>query len=489
VADTTPASHTGELRRQAASSARWMTIATVVRVVTQLAQVFILGRLLAPEDFGLMAMVMFVVVLGQAIGDAGISNAVIHYQDTTRRELSSLFWLNVAVGAVVFALAWLCAPLFAAVYHEPRLVSLVRLSSVVFLVMPLGQLFQVLLEKGLVFRRLALIEIIAALVGLAAAVWCALEGYGVYALVWGMLALAAVKAVLLASLGWSVWRPALVFAWSACRRFLRFGVFQMGDRVVGQMGAQVDRFLLGVLVGARPLGFYNVAYNLALRPFVLVNPIVTRVAFPVFARVQTRDEQLRKGFLQMIELIALVLVPLYTALVVLAEPIIYVGPSAKFAEAIPMLRVLGLAGMVLSLGNPMGSLILAKGRPGVSLAMGALRTVLDIIAVSITARMGAVAVAVAVLIVRAGVMFPLGFGIRWMLVRMRPGEYLAALAPFFLASIAMAATMWSMGHWIEWPSQLVQLAVVLVVGSGIYAGLLLLFRREMIVRIIATVRS
>lgn len=479
----------GALRRQAAHSARWMTVATATRVVTQLAQVVILGRLLVPEDFGLMAMVMFVVVFGQAVGDAGISNAVIHYQDATRRELSSLFWLNVGAGAAVFALVWLGAPLFALIYHEPRLVGLVHLSAVVFLVMPVGQLFQVLSEKGLLFRRLALIEIVAALAGLGVAVWCALTGLGVYALVWGMLAQAGVKAVALAVAGWKQWQPSLVFAWRECRRFLRFGLFQMGDRVLNQMGAQVDRFLLGVILGARPLGFYNVAYNLALRPFLLINPIVTRVAFPVFARVQTRNEQLRSGFLQMIELIAAVLVPLYAALIVLAEPIIYVGPSAKFAPAIPMLRVLGVVGMVLSLGNPMGSLILAKGRPGISFGLGALRLALDVAAVSMAAHMGAVAVAVAVLIVRAGIMFPVGFFIRWLLVRMRPGEYLATLAPFFFSSAVMSAVMWSLEHWVVWPSHLVELVVCLAAGGVVYAGLLLVFDRARVMRIIGNVRS
>jgi O-antigen/teichoic acid export membrane protein len=478
-----------KLRSKAASSARWMTVATATRVVAQLLQLFILGRLLDPEDFGLMAMVTVVLVFGQTVGDAGISNAIIHYQDAKRRELSSLYWLNVMAGAVVFAALLLSAPLVADLYDEPRLTGLVTLASFALLIAPFGHQFQVLHEKELLFRRLALIEISAAVAGLIVAVSCALRGQGVHSLVWGLLGGAAVKALLLGGAGWVRWRPELRFRWNECRRFFRFGAFQMAERVCNQVGTQMDRLLLGIMVGARPLGFYNVAHNLALRPYLLINPIVTRVAFPVFARVQTRDDQLRSGFLQMIELIAAVLIPLYTALVVLAEPIIHVGPSAKWAASVPLLQILGLVGMVLSLGNPVGSLILAKGRPGLAVAINALRIVLDIIAITIAARFGLRAVAIAVLIVRAGIMFPLGFGVRWMLVRMRPLEYLSTIAPFFASSAIMGAAMYAVSRWIDWPMHVVELVVGLVVGCAVYVAVLLLWQRDRVTRIWSNVKS
>lgn len=479
---------TSDLRKSAASSARWMSVATVVRVVTQLLQAFILGHLLLPEDFGLMGMVMVVIVFGQALGDAGISNAIIHYQDATRRELSSLYWLNLAAGVAVFILLWLAAPFVADLYKEPRLAGIVVLSALVFLLTPLGQQFQVLSEKELLFRRLAVIEITAALVGLAVAVSCAMRELGVHSLVWAMVSHAAVKALLLVTTGWSRWHPALQFAWSECRRFLRFGLFQMGDRVLNQMGSQVDRLLLGVMIGARPLGFYNYAHNLALRPFLLINPIVTRVAFPVFARVQTRDEQLRSGFLQMIELISAVLIPLYAAVVVLAEPILSLaGP--QWGPSVPLLQLLGLVGMVLSLGNPMGSLILAKGRPGIAFGLNALRIVLDVAAISFAAGIGLRAVAVAVLIVRAGIMFPIGFFVRWKLVGMRPLEYLATIAPFFASAALMAGAVWALRRYVAWPSHIPELIVCGVAGIVVYAAVLLLFQRDRVTRLWNNVRS
>ncbi|MDH3198488.1 MAG: MOP flippase family protein [Candidatus Krumholzibacteria bacterium] len=478
-----------ELRAQAAAGARWMSVASVARMVTQLAHLFILGRILAPEDFGLMAMVTFVVVLGQAMGDAGVSNAIIHHQKTTRAELSSLYWLGVIVGLAVFALAWFCAPLVVRLYHEPRLEALVRLAAVVFLVAPIGQQFQMLLEKELRFRRVALVEVAAAPAGLVVGIALALRGQGVYSLVWALLASTAVKAVLLAATGWWSWRPALHFAPRDTRRFLRFGTFQVLERVFNQVGSQLDKLMLGVLVGAGPLGYYDIAQRLALRPFLVINPAITRVAFPVFSRVQEDDAQLRAGYLQVMRLIGLAIIPLYVAMAVLAEPIIRVGPGEKWVDSIPLLQILAVVGLVLGLGNPMGSLVLAKGRAGLTFALNVLRMALDFGAILLAWRWGLAAVALAVLAVRLGVLFPLGFWIRWWLVRMRPGEYLGAIAPFAASAAVMGAVMLVLMRAVSWPGHLVELLAALALGATVYLGLLYWRQRPLMARIWRLVRS
>ncbi len=480
---------TPTLRSQAASSARWMSVATALRIASQLLQVFILGRLLIPEDFGLMGMVLTVVVFGQAMGDAGISNAIIHYQDATKRELSSLDCLNVFAGVVVFAIVWSSIPLVVQFYDEPRLTPLLKLVSLVFVITPLGQQFQVLHEKELLFRRISLIEMVSSITALTVGVTCALRAQGVHSLVWALLSHAVMRAFLLCAAGWKIWRPSLRFRWGECRRFLRFGLFQMGERFLNQLGSQMDRVILGAMLGARSLGFYYVAHNLSLRPFQIINPIVTRVAFPVFARIQARDDQLRSGYLQMMELISAVLIPLYTVLIVLAEPVLHVGPGPQWGASVPLLQVLGFVGMVLSLGNPMGSLILAKGRAGLAFLLNVIRIVLDIVAITIAAKHGMRAVAIAVLIVRAGVMFPLGFYVRWILVRMKPREYIGAIAPFVVSAAIAGAGMFAASRLIAWPSQWLELVVCGLGGVLFYAGVLLTFQRARLIRLWKTIRA
>ena len=99
------------LRSEAASRARWMSAATVIRIAAQMLQLFILGRILGTGDFGLMGMVLTVVVFGQAMADVGVSNAIMRYRNATRREPSSLYWLNVFGGLIIFAPVWFSIPL------------------------------------------------------------------------------------------------------------------------------------------------------------------------------------------------------------------------------------------------------------------------------------------------------------------------------------------------------------------------------------------
>jgi lipopolysaccharide exporter len=466
-----------------------MSVATAIRVIAQITQLFVLARLLTPDDFGLMAMVMVVIVLGQALGDAGISNALIHYQNASRNEISSLYWLNILAATLVCVLVWLAVPLFVEFWHEPRLANLIRWALLALFVSPFGMQFQVLLEKELRFRRIAAIETCGALTSLVVGVATALTGSGVYSLVWALISQAAIKAVLLMASGLPRWRPQLRLKWGECSRFLRFGVFQMGDRVVNQFSSQMDKLMIGAIIGARPLGFYSVSHNLAVRPFVTINPAVTRVAFPVFSRVQSNDSQLRKGYIQVIELIGAVMFPLYTAIIVLAGPIIRIGPGPQWEPSIPLLQILGVSGLVLSLGNPIGSLLLAKGRVGMSLAINVVRIVLDAAAVWISAPHGITAVAFAILFVRLGVMFPLEFYVRWVLVGMRPGEYLAAIVPLFLAVVVMGGAMTALSWLVPWPAEIVRLVACVAAGGAVYATLMLTWQRQRTIRLWTLIRS
>jgi O-antigen/teichoic acid export membrane protein len=466
-----------------------MSIATALRVVAQVAQLFILGRLLTPDDFGLMTMVMVVILMGQAVADAGISNAIIHYQDATREELSSLYWLNVLAGALVCAVVWASIPALVGLWDEPRLTGLIRWSTLALFITPFGLQFQVLLEKALRFRRVAAVEAVGAVASLVVGIATALGGEGVYSLVWALIAYAALRTLLLVVSGVQSWRPQARFVWRDCTRFLRFGVYQMGDRVLNQFSAQMDKLMIGALIGTRPLGFYSVSHNLALRPFMTINPTVTRVAFPVFSRVQSENDRLSKGFLHVIELIAAIMIPVYVALIVLAGPIIRVGPGPQWEASVPLLKILAWAGLVLSLGNPMGSLILSKGRAGMSFAVNVIRLVLDAVVIWITAPMGVAAVAAGILGVRAGVMFPLGFYIRWILLRMGPAVYLKAIAPIAAVCAVMGGVMLGLSAWVPWSGELSRLLVCLLAGAGVYAALMMTWQRARVSRLVALVRS
>jgi len=172
--------------------------------------------------------------------DIGISNAIILRPDATHEQLSTLYWLNVLFGAVLFAAVLASTPLVVAFYHEPRLAPLMPWIAVSFLIVPFGQQFQALAQRELRFDRLAVIEVITVTATAAAAIVFAWFHYGVFALVWAGLVSVSLRTTLLARLGWSEWRPRFHWHLSNLRGFIGFGLFQMGERAVLAFGANVD---------------------------------------------------------------------------------------------------------------------------------------------------------------------------------------------------------------------------------------------------------
>lgn len=285
------------LKKSAVSGVKWMSASSAIVQGVAFLKFAILARLLAPEDFGLMGMIGVVIGFAQAFDDMGISNAIIYRQDTTREQLSSIYWLGILAGILVFATVWAASPLVVIFYHEPRLRDLIFWTSFSFAITPLGQQFQVLLQKELQFSRLARLEVASGIIGAITAISLAMAGHGVFSLVWGQLASVSAMASLLIVFGYKTWHPSLHFRPDDLKNYIGFGLYQMGERSVNYFSSNVDYLVIGRFFGAEILGIYTMAYELVVRPLSKINPVLTRVAFPIFAKKQSDSQSLCRGIL------------------------------------------------------------------------------------------------------------------------------------------------------------------------------------------------
>ena len=435
------------LKRQAAKGAYWTGTSSVVVTVVQFAQLAVLARLLVPEDFGLMAMLMIVVGLAQAFADMGISNAIIHRQDTTDEQLYSLYWLNILAGIVLFFLLLAAVPTIVVLFAEPRLAELIPVIALIFLIAPFGQMYQSLLQKNLRFRELAVSEIFAATFSATVAITAAATGQGIYALIFWQLSIIACRTVVMIGFGWSEWRPSWHFRYGDLEGYISFGLFQMGERSISFLGQRVDQFLIGTLLGAQALGYYHLAFNLVILPILRINPVLTRVAFPLFARVQDNTEKLRHGYMMMQRVLAAVNFPLLFGLAAVAPVLIPLVLGEQWASSIVLVQILAGVAILRSAVNPVGSLLLAKGRADLgfywNLSVGL--TQVPAIYVGVTTA-GTLGVAVASLLMQVAY-----FGGGYLfLVRRLLGpclrSYLAALWPAALTAGVMALAVAGLAH-------------------------------------------
>lgn len=309
-----------------------------------------------------MAMVMVVISYATLFSDMGLSTAFVQRQEITQEERSSLYWLSVAVGAGLMLLVMASSQLTASFFNTPELASLLILVSTIFLATALGQQLRMDAEKALNFRPVALIEIMAAVSGFTIAVILAWQGWGVYALAAAAMFSAWITTLLCWALLAKGWRPMWRLRWIEVRWFVRFGGGMVANNVINHVNTTVDLLIGGRLLGAGQLGLYSVPRNLILQIQFLVNPIFTRVGFPVIASIQHDQQRVRETYLKIMNLTATVNAPIYVAIAVFAPELVQMMLGESFQDAAPLLRVLAVWGLLRSFGNPVGSLVFGLGR-------------------------------------------------------------------------------------------------------------------------------
>ncbi len=359
------------LKQQVVSGVKWTSLSRIAIMIIQILQISILARYLSSSDFGQMSIAMVIIGFGRMFSDMGISNAIIYKQETSDRQLSSLYWLNIFSGVILFLVVSGFSPLIARFYNEPELTELIIILSTTFIIIAIGNQYRILFQKVLNFNLMSKIEITAALGGFIVSIASAVKGMGVYALVYGTLASAIISSTLFFFYGLRVHRPSLVYNYQEIKEYIGFGVYQMGGNTFNFFSTQLDAILIGKLLGMDALGVYSIVKQLVMRPSKIINPIITKVAFPLMAKVQDDMGQLKTIYLKIIRAVASINIPVYIAIAILAEPIIMIMFGEKWRAGIPVLSILSVYAMFRANGNPVGSLLMATGRVDLNLYFNA----------------------------------------------------------------------------------------------------------------------
>jgi O-antigen/teichoic acid export membrane protein len=466
-----PSADDRSLRSSAAAGVKWTSAAALITTALGFAQVAVLARLLSHADFGLMAMIVAVLGLARAYSDVGFSAAIVYRQDATPEQLSSVYWANILASLVVGLIVLIASPVAAAFFNSPQLTGPLRLASVTFVLAPLGQQFLMLMQRDLMFRSLGMIDVVSAVIGLAVAVVLGLAHQGVYALVWAQVAITGVTSLMAAGAGWRRWRPSFRMRPTDLKGFVSFGLYQMGEKTVDYLSSNLDYILIGRFLGSGPLGVYMIAYQLVVAPLNKLNPILTRVAFPVFAKRQHDAKALLRGYYELIELVAFVSFPLLVGLAVTAPVAINVFFGPDWSQSATVVRGLLVMSMLWTISNPIGSLLLAKGRADVGFWWNIFRVMVVFVGLLFFVQYGVVLVAVGHSLISL-FLWPFSFWVTRRAVGLEWRDYLPSLRRPLLSCLAMAATTAAILILLRpvVDAQVLLLAVLVVVGAATYIG-------------------
>ena len=328
--------------------------------IIRLAFMAIVARLLAPEDFGLVAMVTVITAVLELFATAGLSAASVQRSKITEAQISTLFWINLFVGAMLTLLCLTIAPFVAAFYHEPRLFWVTVAMGAGFFFNAAGVQHLALMQRQLRYTALASIEFLAQLGSLSIGVAMAASGYGYWALVAAAVSAPAILTVSLwASTAWVPGRPRRK---SDVLSLVHFGGTVTISGVVSYISYNFDKFILGRVWGATAVGQYSVASQLVNTPTANINMAIGGVLFSVLSRLQHDEERFKSYLLKAYSLIVSMTLPITIFAGVFAVDIIRVVLGPQWSESAEIFRLLVPAVLVFGLINPLGWFLWSSGR-------------------------------------------------------------------------------------------------------------------------------
>lgn len=302
----------------------------------------ILANLLSPEDYGQIGVLTLFITLSGILVDSGFGSALIRKKNATETDYSTIFYFNLGISLLFYLILFAAAPLIADFFEIPGLTPVARVLFLSILFQGFSLIQQVRLTKHIAFTHLARINIVAILLGSTAAIAYAWQGGGVWALVVQQLLIALLRTVLLWAYGH--WRPRARFSFRSIREFLSYSSHLIGTGVLNAIYNNLYPMLIGKGYSTASVGFYTQAHRFQEIPSSLVATIFRSVAFPVLSTINDEPDRMIRIFGKYIRTISFFIFPVMTLFIVIAEPLVLVLLSEKWAASIPYLQRLCIAG-------------------------------------------------------------------------------------------------------------------------------------------------
>lgn len=452
------------LRSRAARAVLWNVSGTGGRIATQLLIQVCLARLLAPEDFGLMAMLMVVTSVGMVFVEGGFGLALIHRKDSTREEESSVLFVNLLLALIATVIVWLGAPWVAAFYGHPILAPLLRFCSLVLVVGAFGVVQNALLSRSLSFKILTIANLASSGVAGGIAILLAWNGIGIWSLAWQFVLAAALKTAILWLM--SSWRPVLSFQLAAIRTMGVYGSSLVASQLIAAVFENLHQLLIGKFYTAADLGFYSRGKAMEALPVGAFSSAVGTVLLPAFVNLNTDPAAFRNGMRRAVRCMMAVAAPMMILLAVLAEPLFAVLLSTKWLPAVPYFQWFCASGLLYPIHLLNLNSLLALGRPKLYLKTEIIKRVIALAGAAAALPFGVLAFSqTAVVVSFFSLMVNTFYTSR--LVSYEMLRQLLDCTPFLISAAAAGAAAWAILRLPDIGST-AQLVVGASTGAAIY---------------------
>lgn len=426
----------------------------------------ILARLLLPEHFGLIGMILVFIALSNSLVDSGFTQALIRERNTSQTDYSTVFYFNLFVSLLIYVILWVAAPGISSFFDEPQLVSLVRMLSIGIVINAFAVIPKAMFAKEVNFKAQAKINLSASILSGIIAVGLAVAGYGVWSLVLRQLSMNAIQSLLFTLS--KMWMPSLVFSMDSFKRLFGFGWKLLVSGLIDTFYTNVYFLIIGRQYSASQLGYYTNASRFSEIVSQNLAATILRVTYPVLSSIQDEHERLKQSYKSITKLAAFLIFPVMVGMAAVGEPLVLLVFGEKWLPMVPYYQLLSIAGMLYPILALDLSIFQVKGRSDLYLLLEIINkislTILLVLAIWL--ELGVIGlIAAAILNSYLELFVNSHFSKRE--VAYPAKEKVQDLLPVYLVSFGMGAVVWGLGTLLE-TGLLIQLLLQVTGGIVFY---------------------
>jgi len=308
-----------------------------------MAMMLVVAALLSPREYGIIGLCTVIAAAVQIVCEFGIWQAIIHRSEPDERYLDTAFTANILGGFLITGALFMAAPWLGDFYGQPDITTMLRVMGAAIVLDSIFYVPDGLLRKELRFKSRALPEVAGSLVAVVTTIALLLLGGGVLSYAVGFVMQSATRCIL--TFRQISWRPRLRISWSCLKEIISYGKYILGTNLIKYVSSNMDYFIVGRVLGAGPLGFYTLAFNLANYPVTNFAQVLTRIVFPTFATLQGNPIYAKRIYLRVIRLMSAVVAPTLVTLALLATPLVVGLLGEKWQPALFPLQIMVVAGI------------------------------------------------------------------------------------------------------------------------------------------------
>ncbi|WP_299435365.1 lipopolysaccharide biosynthesis protein [uncultured Maribacter sp.] len=427
----------------------------------------ILARLLTPTEYGTVGLLIVFISFSQVFIDSGFSKALIQRQERTDDDISTVFIFSIFIALLFYAILWVTAPFIANFYEIIELTNLLRVLAISLIFNALFSIPLTLFTINLNFKVIAKVNFIATLISGAIAVYMAYKGYGAWALVGQTL----LKSIITAILMWTQvkWRPTWVFSIPSLKTLFSFGSKLLISSLLSNLVNNFYSLFIAKLISTKDLGYYTRGTQFSDTVYGSISTIFDNVLLPTLSTVQDQRDILIQHTRRIIRSAAIIVLPLFLGLSVMAEPIITVLLKEKWLPAVPIMQILCIARLITIISGINVNLLYVIGRTDLALRQQYVKLVIRVILLIVALKYGIIYIAFAELASTA-IHFFINTYYPGKIMRYGALNQIKDMMPIILSSIAMTLFAYICMLWIH--NDILKLCIVPILAAAFYFGVI-----------------